>query len=159
MKTIFAILLSHIPIFLFGQVSKDSELFKALKTHDSIFFEKNFNQCDLDYIEKAIHPDMIFYHDKSGIQNKATFLENVRKNLCANFDKKPIRKVQKGSLEVYPLYDDGKLYGVIQNGMHEFYIKEKGKEDVLTGKARFTHVYLLENNQWILKEVLSYDHQ
>ena len=44
-------------------------------------------------------------------------------------------------------------------GMHEFYIKEKGKEDVLTGKARFTHVYLLENNQWILKEVLSYDHQ
>ena len=158
MKTTLTFLLVQIPVFLFGQVSKDSDLFKSLKKHDSIFFEKSFNQCDLKYTEEATHPELIFYHDKSGIQDKAKFLENVQKNLCSNKERKPIRKIQIESLEVYPLYDNEKLYGAIQNGVHEFYIREKGKEDLFTGKAKFTHVYLLQNNQWILKEVLSYDH-
>lgn len=156
---------SILPLFVFlssllsAQEAKDSELFLALKKHDSLFFEKSFNQCDLIFLEKAIHPDLVFYHDQGGVQNKTTFLESVKNNICSNPNRKPIRKVITESLEVFPLYQKGQLYGVIQNGMHEFYIREQGKEDVLTSSARFTHVYLLENNKWILKEVLSYDHQ
>jgi hypothetical protein len=39
------------------------------------------------------------------------------------------------------------------------YIREKNKVDVHTSRAKFTHLYLLENGNWLLKEVvLSFDH-
>lgn len=158
-KKIIFLLALLLSTFLSAQVAKDSELFLALKKHDSLFFEKSFNECDLVFLEKAIHPDLAFYHDQGGIQNKTTFLESVKNNICSNPNQKPIRKVKGDSLEVFPLYENGVLYGVVQNGMHEFYIREQGKKDVLTSTARFTHVYLWTNSQWILKEVLSYDHQ
>ena len=145
--------------FAFAQVPKNSELFLALQKHDSIFFERCFNQCDFTYMEKMIHKDLAFYHDRGGIQDKKKFLENTKKNLCSDSNKKPIRKVRKESLEVFPLYDDGVLYGVVQNGTHDFYIREPNKVDKQTGSAKFTHVYLLENKEWILKEVLSFDDQ
>lgn len=102
---------------------------------------------------------MIFYHDQGGIQNKKTFLENTKRNLCSGGSRKPIRKVKAESLEVYPLYDNGKLYGVVQTGIHDFYLREANKADVFTAEAKFTHIYLLINNEWILKEVLSFDHK
>ena len=141
-----------------GQVAKNSELFLALKKQDSIFFERSFNLCDLEYLNKAIHKDLIFYHDQSGVQDRASFLANTKKYICSDTIKKPIRKVAEESLEVFPLYNNGKLYGVIQNGIHDFYIREKNKEDIHTSSAKFTSVYLLENGNWLLKEVLSFDH-
>ncbi|RXR29089.1 nuclear transport factor 2 family protein [Flavobacterium piscinae] len=158
-KNIFLLLALLLSSFLNAQVAKDSELFLALKKHDSLFFEKSFNECDLAFLEKAIHPDLVFYHDQGGVQNKTTFLESVKNNICSNPNQKPIRKVKGDSLAVFPLYENGILYGVFQQGIHEFYLREQGKNDVLTSTARFTHVYLLINNQWILREVLSYDHQ
>ncbi|RED18906.1 uncharacterized protein DUF4440 [Flavobacterium cutihirudinis] len=159
MKKFLVLFFLNFSVVSFAQVAKDSELFLQLKKHDSIFFAKSFNECDLVFLEKAIHPDLVFYHDQGGVQNKKTFLENVKKNICSGGAQKPIRKVKPESLEVYPLYDNGKLYGVVQNGIHDFYIREANKPDVLTGEAKFTHVYLLINNDWILKEVLSFDHK
>lgn len=101
----------------------------------------------------------MFYHDKSGMQNKAVFLENTRKYICGDSNKKPIRKVVEESLEVYPLYNNGVLYGVIQTGIHDFFIREKNKLDIHTGRAKFTHLYVLENDKWLLKEVFSFDHK
>ena len=63
------------------------------------------------------------------------------------------------TLEVFPLYNQGVLYGAIQNGVHEFYIKEANKESRLTSTAKFSHVWLKENDAWLLKRVLSYDHK
>lgn len=145
-------------VIVHGQLSKDTELFDSLKRQDSIFFDRCFNQCDLVYLEKAVHKDLLFFHDQGGIQNKQVFLERTKNNICGNPDRKPIRKLVVNSLEVYPLYNDGRLYGAIQTGVHEFYIREAGKADVHTSTARFTHVWLLENKEWLLKEVLSYDH-
>jgi len=159
------LLITSITILIFsigitnGQVSKDSELFLALKKQDSIFFERGFNQCDMQFLENAVAKDLMFYHDKSGIQNRAKFLENTRKYLCSDVNKKPIRKVEEQSLEVFALYDNNVLYGVIQSGIHDFYIREPNKADVLTGKAKFTHLYLLENGKWLLKEVFSFEHK
>lgn len=160
---------THLSILLFfllgfsnsvtAQVAKDSELFLKLKTHDSIFFERSFNQCDIEYLKNAIHKNLIFYHDKGGVQNRKQFLDATQKNICGNNDQKPIRKVDTSSLEVYPMYDNDVMYGVVQKGVHFFYIREKNKADVLTGKAKFIHLYLLINNEWILKEVISFDHQ
>lgn len=142
-----------------AQVSKDSELFIALKKQDSLFFERSFNQCDRVYLEKSVHADLVFYHDQGGVQNREQFLESVKNNICSDVNRKPIRQVKAESLEVFPLYQNGQLYGVIQNGIHEFYMREPNKKDRLTSTARFTHVYLLIDNRWILKEVLSFDHQ
>lgn len=162
MKSIATIAIS---LFLFlstalkAQVSKDSELFKTLRATDSIFFERSFNQCDFAYLESAIHDDLVFYHDKGGIQNRSQFLVLAKKSLCGDTIKKPIRKVDVSSLEVFPMYDKNVLYGVVQTGVHSFYIREKNKADVFTGKAKFIHLYLRINNKWILKEVISFDHK
>ena len=142
-----------------AQVAHDSELFIALQRHDSIFFERGFNLCDTNYLKQAIHKDLVFYHDQGGISNKVQFMENTKKNLCSDWNNKPIRKVRKESLEVYPLFDNGKLYGVVQSGVHDFFKRVPGNPDVYSGTARFTHVYLLEGSDWILKEVLSFDHK
>jgi hypothetical protein len=157
-KLIYTLILLASTFVTKAQESKTSELFLTLKKLDSTFFERGFNQCDLDYIDKAIHKDLMFYHDKSGIQNRKAFFENTKKYLCSDPNKKPIRKVIAASLEVFPMYNNGVLYGAIQSGVHDFYIREPNRDDVLTGSARFTHLYLLEEGKWLLKEVFSFDH-
>lgn len=142
-----------------AQLAKTDSLYLALKQQDSIFFERSFNLCDLDYLDKTTHPEMVFFHDQGGIQHKAEFMAAVKNNICGNPGQKPIRKAAPQSLEVFPLYSNGQLYGVIQTGIHDFYIRESGKADRQTSRAKFTHVWLLDNGRWLLREVLSYDHK
>lgn len=151
-------------VFLFSisftnaQIAENSQLFSELKKQDSIFFERGFNTCDLPYLEKAVDEHLKFYHDTGGFQDKKLFLERVKQNICSNPLKKPIRKVVPGSLKVFPLYNNGDLYGAIQSGEHQFYIREPGKEDVLGGRAKFTTVWTKKEGSWIMSDVLSYDH-
>ncbi len=142
-----------------AQLAKTDSLYLALKQQDSIFFERSFNLCDLDYLDKTTHPELVFFHDQGGMQHKTEFLLAVKNNICGNPVQKPIRKAVVNSLEVYPLYSNGIFYGVIQSGIHEFYIRETGKPDRYSSRAKFTHVWLLDNGRWLLREVLSYDHK
>ncbi len=144
--------------FTNAQITENSQLFSELKKQDSIFFERGFNNCDLPYLEKSVDDDLKFYHDTGGFQDKKIFLERVKQNICSDPLKKPIRKVVPGSLEVFPLYNNGDLYGAIQSGEHQFYIREPGKEDILGGKAKFTTVWTKKGGAWIMSDVLSYDH-
>lgn len=141
-----------------AQIDKNSPLFLELKKQDSIFFERGFNGCDLAYLEKSVDNDLKFYHDKGGFQDKKLFLERTRENICSNPNQKPIRKVIPGSLEVFPLYNNGDLYGAIQSGEHQFYIREPNKKDVLGGQAKFTTVWTKKDGNWIMSDILSYDH-
>ena len=143
----------------YGQIDESSELFVELKKADSIFFERGFNLCDMEYLEQHIAQDLKFYHDQSGFQNREIFFENTRKYICSNPDQKPIRKLKTGSLIVFPLYNNGILYGAIQKGVHHFYIREKGKPDRWTSTADFTTVWVKEKNKWVMSEVLSYNHR
>lgn len=142
----------------YAQVKDNSELFRTLKKQDSLFFERSFNRCDLNYLENHITEDLEFYHDKGGYQDRESFLKNTRQNICSGAAIKPIRKVDVNSLQVFPLYNNGILYAAIQKGVHHFFLREKEKEDVPSGTARFTHVWKLDNGDWKLAEVLSYDH-
>lgn len=144
----------------FSQEPVDSELFITLKKNDSLLFEAGFNNCKISAFEHLISEDLEFYHDQGGLTtNKEDFLKNVRNNICSSPDKKPIRKLDPESLQVFPLYQNGKLYGAIQQGRHDFFIKEPGKELYQTSTALFTHLWLLKEGKWILKRVLSYDHK
>lgn len=160
-KAAFIFLISF---FLFlpvrSQEARDSELFKTLKKNDSLIFEVGFNQCEIGAFEHLIAEDLEFYHDQGGLTtNKEDFLKNVRNNICSSPEKKPLRRLDLESLQVFPLYENGKLYGAIQNGQHDFFIKEPGKELYQTSTALFTHVWILVDEKWILKRVLSYDHK
>lgn len=157
MKTL--LLLCFFSLINVAQAQEKSTLFQELKVQDSIFFEQGFNRCDLDYLKNQVADDLRFYHDQGGFQDKTKFLESTANNICGSGDKKPIRKVAPESLEVFPLYTDGKLYGAIQTGMHYFYIREKDKKDLWTSTAKFTHVWIMDKGAWKLTEVLSYDHQ
>jgi hypothetical protein len=86
-------------------------------------------------------------------------LLNTKNNICSDFNKKPIRKVIEESLEVYPMYNEGVIYGAVQTGIHDFYIRESNKADIKTSTAKFIHLYLLVNGNWLLKEVISFDHK
>lgn len=141
-----------------AQLAEDSELFLTLKEQDSIFFERGFNQCDMDYLEAHLTMDLKFFHDQSGFQDREIFFDNTRKYICGGGEQKPIRQLKEGSLVAFPLYNNGVLYGAIQHGIHHFYLREAGKEDLWTSTAKFTTVWVLDEEVWKMSEVLSYDH-
>jgi hypothetical protein len=144
---------------LFSQVPSYSPLFKTLKTQDSLLFEVGFNTCDISQFENLVSDDFEFYHDKSGITaTKADFIASIRDGLC-KMDYKARRELVENSLEVFPLENNGVLYGAIQTGSHPFYEVKDVKPDQLTSVAKFTHVWLLEDGRWKLSRGLSYDHQ
>ena len=144
---------------LTAQVENDNILFIQLKKMDSIVFIEGFNKCNLTELEKSISPNFEFYHDVGGSTGKEMFMQNMKNNICSSPERKPIRILDNESLEVYPLYNQGQLYGAIQNGTHEFWIQEPNKELYQTGEAKFSTTWLLIDGQWIMKNVLSFDHK
>lgn len=137
---------------------RDRKLAEELAGVDRTFFQRGFNDCDKAFLEQHVSPDLVFYHDQSGVQDKAVFMENTRKYLCAGGPNKPIRKLVPGSLSTFPLFQQGVLYGAIQSGEHQFYLRNGSAADVLTSRARFTNVWTKQNGGWQLANVLSYDH-
>lgn len=142
-----------------AQVAQDSELFKTLKTLDSQLFESGFNKCDISQFEALVSDDFEFYHDQAGItRTKAEFVKSVRDGLC-KLDYRPRRELVVGSLEVFPMYDKGALYGAIQTGEHRFFAIEKDKPEYLTSTGRFIHLWKLEKDVWRLVRALSFAHR
>ena len=139
---------------------EDPELFELIKEKDSLLFQIGFNQIDTLQVSKLISTDFEFYHDEHGItETKSGFLTNI--NGIRELPFKTWRTLVDSSMEVFPLYKENSqvLYGAIQNGVHNFYQQNDGKEARKTNIARFTHLWIIENGDWQLKRVLSYDHQ
>lgn len=158
-KKLFFLLVLPLPMLSISQVDGDSPLFLQIEALDSLLFERGFNECEISAFEAHISEDLEFYHDQGGLSTtRAEFLNDVKQNICSSPQRKPIRRLKEGSLQIFPLYDQGVLYGAIQKGEHDFFIREPGKEPYQTSTAKFTHVWLLQGELWILKRVLSYDH-
>ena len=139
---------------------EDTELFKLIREKDSLLFQIGFNQIDTLQVAKLISTDFEFYHDEHGItETKSGFLRNI--NGIRELPFKTWRTLVDSSMEVFPLYKENSqvLYGAIQNGVHDFYQQNEGEEARKTNIARFTHLWIIENGDWKLKRVLSYDHQ
>ena len=164
-QSIKILLLSIIGIFLaFGsasaQVNKDSELFKTLKAKDSILFKIGFNKCQIKKSAELLTDDLEFYHDKAGITNsKQEFIDQMKSGICRdNNPEKVYRFLVDESLEVYPMYNNGKLYGALQNGKHFFATDEIMTFEKTDNYALFSHLWIIENDKWKLKRVMSYNH-
>lgn len=135
-----------------------ASLNKEIRTLDSLLFDVAFNTCDLSPLEDIISEDFEFYHDQGGITgSKNEFIESIKNNICG-INYQPIRKLVEGTFKVYPLASNGVLYGAIQESVHRFFAREENKPEYFTSIARMTHLWLLENDEWKLKRVLSFDH-
>ncbi len=144
-----------------AQEGKDSELFKTLKANDSLLFEVGFNTCDLSQFENLMVDDLEFYHDKSGTTNSLSqFLEVMKTGICNPSNTFKVRReLIKGSLKVYPLSNNGELYGAIQTGEHRFFEKNKDQPEKAGSIAKFTDLWIIVDNHWKLKRIFSYDHK
>ena len=158
-KHLVATILIFFSTIAFAQVEKSSELFKTLKSKDSLLFNIGFNTCDISQFENLVSEDFEFYHDTAGITDtKSVFVAMFRDGVC-KMSYKAIRKLDENSLELFSLKKNGELYGVIQKGVHRFYAKEENKAAYFTSIAKFTHVWLLEDGMWKLSRSLSYNHK
>ena len=154
-----SILLFLTSLNLYSQVDKSSELFKTLKTKDSLLFNVGFNTCDISQFENLVSDSFEFYHDQAGItSSKSKFIEGIKNGLC-KLTYKPKRVLIEESLAVFKLEKNGVLYGAIQTGKHKFYAIEKDQVEYLTTVAQFTHIWMLENKQWQFSKGFSYDHK
>jgi hypothetical protein len=144
---------------LYAHAQKPDSLFDMLARKDSIMFQQGFNNCQVEVFDLLIADDLEFYHDQSGItRGKADFIDGIANGLC-QLNYKATRELDKETLRVFPLYDNGKLYAALQTGTHRFFAQYDGKEDKeLTSVARFDHLWVLKDGQWKLSRVISYDH-
>lgn len=153
-----------IPLFLLtilanAQVEKSSELYKTIKEKDSLLFNIGFNNCDIIQFKNLVSDNFEFYHDQSGItKSKSEFIQSIENGLC-KLDYKPKRVIDEKSLDIFPLNNNGVLYGAIQTGEHSFYAIEKNKTEYLTSNAKFTHLWILEKGKWKFTKGLSYNHR
>lgn len=133
------------------------ELSDTILHKDSAFW-KAYNECDVDKFRSYFSDDIEFYHDKGGITlGIEKMLTSFKNNLCSNNNFRLRREAVEGTVKVFPLENNGVIYGAILSGEHVFYVIEKGSER-LDGLAKFTHLWLLEDKVWRMKRVLSYDH-
>jgi len=142
-----------------AQTEKSTELYQIIKEKDSLLFNLGFNNCDISQFKNLVSEKFEFYHDQSGITNsKLAFINSIQNGLC-KLNYKPKRVLVENSLEVYPLKNNGTLYGAIETGIHHFYTIEKDSSEYLTSIAKFSHIWILENGNWKLSKGLSYDHK
>jgi len=164
-QSIKSLLLSSIGFLLASgiataQVEKNSDLFKTLAAKDSILFKIGFNKCEVDRSAELMFDDLEFYHDNSGISNsKKEFIEAMESGICRdNNPEKIYRHLVEESLEVFAMYDNGKLYGALQNGKHFFSTDENMTYEKTDNYALFSHLWIIDDGKWKLKRVISYNH-
>ena len=160
MKNLFLFCFLTISWFSSAQIENNSVLYKTILSKDSLLFNVGFNTCDISQFEKLVSVNFEFFHDKAGISDRKKFLSDIQNGLCKSPETfQSRRELIPEKTQVFPLYEDGELYGAIQYGEHRFYEKMDGKPEQFASKAKFTHVWIIEDGKWKLKSGLSYDHQ
>lgn len=159
MKHILLIIACCLSLHTFAQVSDTSALYKTIKAKDSLLFDIGFNTCNLSPYDTLIADDFKFYHDKGGITNgKAAWIKSMQDGIC-KMTYKADRQLVAGTLRIFPLENNGILYGAIETGDHAFFETPPQGQRHQTGQAKFTLLWLLTNGHWQAASALSYDHQ
>lgn len=137
----------------------ETEVIGTVKKLDSEFWT-SYNTCDTNKIKSYIANDIEFYHDKGGITlGQENLINSIKNNLCSKSNYKIRREVLTNSEKYFILKNNNAIYGVILTGEHKFYLTLDNKKEFADGIAKFTHLWLFENNIWKMKRILSYDHQ
>ena len=153
------LIITAIITFCFGAFAQtEYEVLAEIRKLDSVFWSA-YNKCDVDKMRQLFTDDIEFYHDKGGItRGLDSFMMSVKRGLCGNENFRLRRAEVKGTVQVFPMANSGKIYGAIISGDHNFFINEKGKPEYISGLAKFNHLWLLQNGTWKMARVLSFDH-
>jgi len=154
------IILLTLSMSVFGQVSKDTDLYKTILSKDDLLFNVGFNTCDIKKFEELLSETFEFYHDTSGFSDRSKFLDDLKNGLCkdpANYQSR--RELIPESTEIFALRNKSELYGAIQNGVHKFFEKQGNRPEKFGSSAKFTHLWLLENGEWKLAKSYSFEHR
>ncbi|NER12092.1 DUF4440 domain-containing protein [Leptobacterium flavescens] len=139
------------------EVEQSSELFKTIAVMDSLYFSAQ-NECDLEKYAYYLSEDFEFFHDKGGfIDSKESEMAEMA-IFCGEEQRtrQPLRReLTKGSLKVFPMDN----YGALEHCEHVFYLQIDDGTEKLVGSAKMTALWKLENDEWKLTRVISYDHQ
>ncbi|PWN63954.1 serine hydrolase [Chryseobacterium viscerum] len=142
-----------------AQTEKTDPLYTTIMSKDSLLFSVGYNTCNIRQMESMLSNRFEFYHDKGGFEDKEKFIIDFKNGLCKSPETYQLKRVLVAkSTEIYPMYKDGKIYAAIQNGDHLFYEKAGNQAEKLVGEAKFTHLWVLENAEWKLKNSLSFNH-
>ncbi|MDR6489162.1 CubicO group peptidase (beta-lactamase class C family) [Chryseobacterium vietnamense] len=142
-----------------AQTEKTDPLYTTIMAKDSLFFSAGYNTCNIQQMESLLSDKFEFYHDKGGFEDRKNFIIDFKNGLCKSPETYQIKRVLVDkSTEIYPMYKDGKIYAAIQNGNHLFYEKMGNHAEKLVGEAKFTHLWILENAEWKLRNSLSFNH-
>lgn len=141
---------------IYSQIPKTDALFKTILAKDSMLFDAGFNHCDISQFEDLLSENLKFYHDKDGFSDKTKFISDLKKGICNNTENRQVKRfLLKEKTEIFPLYKNGALYGVVQNGEHLF----SEKREIQNGIAKFSNFWKLENGDFKLAESFSFDHK
>lgn len=79
----------------------------------------------------------------------------MNEGLCGTGNNLIRRDIVAETLSVFAMYDNEKFYGAIQMGKHDFIPPKQ----IFEGKAAsFIHLWLIQESEWKIARVLSYDH-
>ncbi|WP_428224963.1 hypothetical protein [Flavobacterium sp.] len=145
----------------FGLLSQSDEtgVIAKIKSLDKEFWS-DYNNCQIATLKNHLDEQIEFYHDKGGMLVGADNLVNsIKKNLCSVKNYKIRREVLPNTENFSILRNQGIIYGVIYSGEHLFYLTLEEKKEFADGRAKFLHLWILENNHWKMKRILSYEHK
>jgi hypothetical protein len=129
-----------------------------VRAFDAAYWDA-YNRCDVEKLSRMNTASLEFYHDEGGpMIGNEQFVAAMKKNICGN-DKVKIRRAEiAGTVQVFPMRDKNALYGAVIQGEHQFFNTVTGQSEQMTGRARFTHLLLLEGGAWKVARVFSFDH-
>ncbi len=139
-------------------VDASSDLYKAIMAKDYLLFTVAFNDCDETELNRLFDDDFEFYHDKGGPTiTKDEFIKMGRERRCEQKIYLERRLITE-SMKIFPLYKKGQLYGAVQTGDHDFYIKDQNGALKLVETATFTTLWMKRGEDWKMSRALSYNH-
>jgi len=116
---------------------------------DSVMFDA-FNSHNLEVMKTVFAPNVEFYHDRGGLQDYQTVINNFKGVFASTPDLH--RELVPGSLEVYPVPG----FGAIEIGVHRFIHVENGQTQ--TGVYQFIHTWQFKDGMWKVTRVVSVGH-
>ncbi|RYY33658.1 MAG: nuclear transport factor 2 family protein [Sphingobacteriaceae bacterium] len=128
--------------------SAPKTLYSTIIAMDKKVFDA-YNNCDLDKFEDYFTRDVEFLHDRTGRTESRHDLMKTMKSLCENGG----MHRELVNAKIYPL----DFYGALEIGTHRFYKTVKGKKQS-AGTAKFINVWKLDDEEWKIARVISYDH-
>jgi hypothetical protein len=131
-----------------SNLHKDKEhLKREILKMDSLLFSEAFNKCNLELFKKIMSKEFEFYDDRSGLNT------SFQKEVASFQDRcsKPFKVTRElVNCSVHILGN----YGAVQTGVHDFFVDSKKVET-----AKFITIWEKTVDSWIVKRVISYDHE